>query len=409
MKKIKTFLLCLAFLPLYAQNFEVAVGPVYGHYTDSLRHFWILLKPYNEDARVRDWITQLHLDLYKHFEAEYDKKVLKITHSNAINGYVLINGIALENKPLLPPRDISFLIGSCAFPYPLAFWSGKDKEVIFETMSKQNKDFMIWMGDNVYYLFGEWKSRQKMHEKNLKMRFKPKLRALLESCPHYATWDDHDYGPNNSDTHYSGKYTSLEIFKEYWQNPYYGLDTAPGVFCHFSHADADFFMLDTRFYATDSSMLGKAQIQWLKEKLKASKANFKFIVSGTQILADNPSGEDLGDFGTERKELLDFLQKENITGVLFFSGDRHYAELMKWEREGTYPLYEMTSSPLTSLINPGSSKDNPTRVENTLIRELNFGKIQLITKAEERIFRFELLDKEGQIFWTKEIRLSELK
>lgn len=410
MKKITTFLFLLAFLPLCAQNFDVAIGPIYGHYTDSTRNFWILLNPYNQDDRIRDWTTQLNSDLYKYFETKINKKIIKITYSNVVgDGYVLVNGVVKEPKLLPEKQDITFLIGSCAFPYPFTFWSGKNKEVIFESMAKQDKDFMIWMGDNVYYLFGEWKDKAKMHQKNLKMRFNPKLRGLLESCPQYAIWDDHDYGPNDSDTHYGGKYESLKIFKEYWLNPSYGLDSAAGVFCHFSQADADFFLLDARFYATDSTMLGTTQMEWLKTSLKASKANFKFIVSGTQVLADNPSGEDLGDFGNERKNLLDFLQKENITGVIFFSGDRHYAEMMKLEREGTYPLYEMTSSPLTSLINPSTSKNNPTRLDNTLVRALNFGKIHLIGEGENRQCRLELMDKNGQIFWKQEIRLSDLR
>jgi alkaline phosphatase D len=241
------------------------------------------------------------------------------------------------------------------------------------------------------------------------MRFNTHLDTFLKSCPQYATWDDHDFGGNNAGSQHPYKYESLDIFKQYWNNPYSGLDTVPGVFCHFSQKDADFFLLDARFYAEDSSMLGAAQNQWLREQLKKSKANFKFIVSGTQILADNPLGEDMGDYGVEREELLDFLEAENITGVIFLSGDRHYGELMKMERETDYPLYEMTSSPLTSWVNPGYTKKNPLRQSSTLALTENFGKIELLGEGKERFCRLNLFDKTGALLWSRDVFLSELQ
>jgi alkaline phosphatase D len=413
MKRLLLLLLLLLGLNIQsvAQNFDVEIGPIYGHYTDSTRHFWMLVKPHAQnDLFVVDWVTEFNVDLYEYFEQFTEERIQKIERSSMLKDrYIMVSGILDIKQPKPAKTDISFLVGSCAFPYPFAFWGGKDKEVIFEAMAKQDKDFMLWMGDNVYYLFGEWKQKKKMHKKNLTMRFKPKLRTFLESCPQYATWDDHDFGGNNEDGSYGGKYQSLEIFKDYWVNPYYGTDSTLGVFCHFSHADADFFMLDARFHASDSSMLGKGQTKWLKEKLAASTANFKFIISGTQILCDNPGGEDLGDFANSRAKLLRFLKEQEIKGVIFLSGDRHYGELLKLERTDTYPLYEMTSSPLTSLVNPGYTKINPLRLPETLVLDLNFGKIHLLGKGENRRCRLELLDRTGELFWKQDILLSEIQ
>lgn len=395
---------------IQAQNFDVEIGPVYGHYTDSSRNFWMLVRPHLEDYPGNDWISTFNADLFAYFNQNTPYNLDRVERTSMIKDrYVLIRGCLDVRVPQKAPQDLSFLVGSCAFPYPFVFWSGKRKEVIFNSMTRQEKDFMIWMGDNVYYLFGNWKQPKKMHQVHLKMRTKPALQALLESCPHYAIWDDHDFGANNSDSSYSGRFESLEMFKNYWPNPYYGLDTAPGVFCHFSHADADFFMLDARFYASAKSMLGQAQTNWLKAQLKASKANFKFVISGTQILPDNPSGEDLGDFGTARQELLDFLEKEQITGIIFLSGDRHYGELLKLERPNQYPLYEMTSSPMTSVVNPAYTRDNPIRENETLVLDLNFGKVQLLGDADNRRCRLALFDRLGQRFWQRDILLSDLR
>ncbi|MGH1335859.1 MAG: alkaline phosphatase D family protein [Aureispira sp.] len=393
-----------------AQDFEILAGPIYGHYTDSTRNFWLAVAPHQEQAPYAEWISSLNADLYAYFNVHEQIRVKCVTRSKLVlNRYVLIQGIVEHQPAPKKNKNLSFLLGSCAFPYPFMFWKAGDRELIFDVMTEQDKDFMIWMGDNVYYLNGEWRKKQKMHQKNLRMRFNTRLDKFLKSCPQYAIWDDHDFGGNNARSQHRYKYESLELFKQYWNNPYFGLDTTPGVFCHFSQEDADFFLLDSRFHAKDSSMLGASQTQWLFEKLKQSTASFKFIVSGTQILPDNPSGEDMGDFGNEREKLLAFLAEEKITGVIFLSGDRHYGELLRLERSGTYPLYEMTSSPLTSFVNPGYTRDNPLREPETLAVVANFGKIELIGEGKERFCRLALFGKTGQLLWSEEINLVDLQ
>ena len=105
-----------------------------------------------------------------------------------------------------------------------------------------------------------------MHKVNIRARKDRKLSKLFANTNHYATWDDHDYGPNNSDRLYSGKFRSLEIFKNYWPNPSFGTKETPGVFFSFTKSDASFFVLDTRFYAEkDVQMLGDSQMEWLKK------------------------------------------------------------------------------------------------------------------------------------------------
>ena len=76
-------------------------------------------------------------------------------------------------------------------------------------------------------------------------------------------------------------------------------------------------MLDTRFYAEKGiQMLGESQMDWLKNELLSCTSNFKFIVSGTQVLGLTDQ-EDFADYGTEKEELLAFLKSNNISGVIF--------------------------------------------------------------------------------------------
>ena len=58
---------------------------------------------------------------------------------------------------------------------------------------------MLWLGDNIYtrevdfYSLSGYQKRY-THTRNIK-----EMQPLLSNTHHYAIWDDHDYGPNNTD------------------------------------------------------------------------------------------------------------------------------------------------------------------------------------------------------------------
>lgn len=392
---------------LFAQQFKVLAGPIFGHTEDSLQHFWILLKPKEKQKRLD--ITEFNRAVYRFFEKKYAAELVDVTESQFIDKRsVLLKG-QVKKAPEVLPDTTRFLFGSCNFPYPFLWLKGKKRWPIFDTMRTQKADFMLWLGDNTYYLLGDWKSRRRMQRKQLKVRTKEPILKFLEHMPQYAIWDDHDFGPNNSGSKFKGKETALEQFKLFWPNPAFGLDTVPGVFNSFEKGDAAFFMLDSRYYRDTSQLLGKGQMDWLCHGLKTSTANFKFIVSPIQFLVSSPNGEDWDDYGEEKKRLLEFIEAENITGVIFLSGDRHYAEAAKMERDSTYPIYDWTSSPLTSIPNPAYTRDNPYRIENSLLVDNNFGKVEIYGKGDKRTCRFSLIDAKGKTFFSKEVLLSNLK
>jgi alkaline phosphatase D len=408
---LQIFSIFLPFLMQAQENMLVEIGPMPGHYTDTTEIHWFLLQ--NNDGKKSD-LTTFGAKL-EELKKRKDVKDLNIQLESLI-GQRHVAWVHLKKNSATKKDTLTFLTGSCAFQYPFPLNAGgKRKRLnrIFTTMSKEKADFMVWTGDNVYYLAGQWNSYKGMVNENLRTRLRKPYKTFLESCAQYATWDDHDYGPNDSDGRFKLKDTALTVFKKFWANPYYGTNGKDGVFCHFSQEDCDFFILDSRFQCDKkgayNKLLGDMQLEWLKEKLKASKANFKFIFSGTQFLPVAQSGETWGKYTDENAEFMDFIEKEKISGIVLVSGDRHYSELNKKEREGTYPLYEFTCSPLTSFMDPSYPKNNPLRVENTAIRDQNYGRIKIFTEGKERICRIEEFDTKGKFIWKYEIKLSELK
>jgi alkaline phosphatase D len=413
MKK-SVFLLIINFLPLFSfaqENLLVEIGPMPGHYTDTTELHWFLL---TENSEKKSTLPTFGSKLEEFKRRPYYKD-MSLELESLIDSRQIAK-VSIKKSASRTKDTLTFLTGSCAFQYPFPLNAGGKRSRmnrIFSTMAKEKADFMIWTGDNVYYLAGQWNSYKGMVKENLKTRLRKPYKAFLESCAHYATWDDHDYGPNDSDGRFKLKDTSLAVFKKFWMNPYYGTNGNNGVFCHFSQQDCDFFILDSRFHCDKkggyNKLLGDLQLEWLKEKLKASKANFKFIVSGTQFLPIGQHGETWGKYVDENAEFLKFLEKEKIEGVLMISGDRHYSELNKKERDGTYPLYEFTCSPMTSFMDPSYPKVQALRVEKTDIRDQNYGRIKIFNEGKERICRIEEFDTKGKLFWKYDIRLSELK
>ncbi|HYF29945.1 MAG TPA: alkaline phosphatase D family protein, partial [Chitinophagaceae bacterium] len=235
--------------------------------------------------------------------------------------------------------DFTFITGSCSFfneqkadrqfveiinPRTPATPYGKDS-TIFQTMAKEKAAFMLWLGDNWYYREVDYGSEWGLQYRASRDRAQPILQNLWKAMPHYAIWDDHDYGPNNADKSYVLKEPAREIFKNYWANPSYG-ENGQGIYTKFSYSDVDFFLMDDRWFRTNDfmsatvdgkpnpnkRMWGPQQMEWLKNALKSSLATFKVIVTGSQTLNPASPNDCLQSYPIEFNEIMDFLVQERV-------------------------------------------------------------------------------------------------
>lgn len=322
------------------------------------------------------------------------------------------------------PPSFKFAFGSCAYindpPYDRPGKPYGDVMEIFTAIASQKPDFMVWMGDNLYFREPDWTTESGMRYRYAHSRGLRELQALLASTHHYAIWDDHDFGPNDSDRTFRGKEMSLRIFKDYWMNPTYGMPDTPGVFGRFEWGDTEFFLLDGRYYRSpddmpespDKVMFGEPQLRWLMESLRSSTATFKVIVNGSQMMNPFPNPfESFAKFPFEQKKFLSFLRETHIPGVIFLSGDRHHTELIKRIESGMYPLYDFTSSPLTSEGSRlAAEANNPARVPNTWVTATrNFGVIEVTGPKDDRKLILRTFDRENKELWNYEIKASELR
>ncbi len=319
------------------------------------------------------------------------------------------------------PPEVQFAIGSCNYVNEKRFDRpgkpyGSDHD-IFTSIHKKNPDFMLWLGDNTYLREADWNSRTGFLHRYTHTRSLPELQPLLASTHHYATWDDHDFGPNNADGSFWLKDTASEIFKLFWGNPNYDLIKKGGISGYFQWADLDFFLLDNRYYRTSNNnftdkreMLGRAQIDWLINALSSSQAPFKFIAVGGQVLNSEAMYENYATFAEERKYLLDKIREAKIEGVIFLDGDRHHTGLSRMqESDAVYPFYDLTCSSLTAGSNNNREKLNVYKLEETLVGQHNFGLLKVTGPRKARVLTIQILDKNGKELWNKEIKAQDLQ
>jgi alkaline phosphatase D len=294
---------------------------------------------------------------------------------------------------------------------------------VFETMAREKAAFMLWLGDNWYTreadYYSDWGLWYRAHHDRRQTVLQPFLKAM----PHYATWDDHDYGPNNSAASYIFKEESRRVFMNYWANPSYG-HGGEGIYTMLSYSDVDLFLCDDRWWRSademkdsvngapnpEKVMLGTKQLQWLKNSLLFSTATFKIIVVGSQVLNPVSPYDKWRTFSAEYNDLMDFLKSYNLGGVLFMTGDRHHSEIIKVERPGAYPLYDITISPLTSGTHTfsGPEASNPFRVLG-IDEKQNYGRITVSGVKGQRTLRVDFLGIKGEPLGNWSIGESDLK
>ena len=291
-------------------------------------------------------------------------------------------------------------------------------ESIWRVMAETGPLAYLGLGDNLYIDAEDRRDVQRLHYYRRMLR--AEYREFIAQTAMYATWDDHDFGENDS----AGgpglvkpwKLPNFEVFAQNWNNPSYGAPDTPGAWHSFVMGDVEVYMLDGRMYRTDpkdesdtrNTMLGKVQKQWLLDTLKASTAKFKVLASSTMWhdLADKHGRDSwAGDrHRAERDEIYALIDEHKIGGVIQLSGDRHRTEVWKTERVTGYPLYEFVSSKVTNVhTHPTRKEAEWSYNQGNFWGELDFD----FTKADPTM-TFRARDRDGIELHAFELRLSEL-
>ncbi len=424
-----------------ASSDVLLAGPMLGHTALRSADVWIQSRTAGEATLEywRDDASEHKAALSGALNAEYGQvhtfKLANLEPGTAYSYRIRVNGQAEAGQPVYhfttqslwqwrtDPPAFSVLTGSCNFENEADYdRAGKPYGggwEIFDRMSQEDADMMLWLGDNWYYREVDFDSEQSLLYRVIRDRGRDHLQTLFARFPNYAIWDDHDFGPDNSGGHFIFKQKALDIFKHFWANPSYGQPETDGIFTKVRFNDVDFFLLDDRYHRSDEAfpdgpdkhMYGQAQLLWLKNQLVSSHANFKFIVGGNQMLNDYHKYEGWDKYRHERDPFIAWLHEARIEGVVFLSGDKHQTELLRINRDGAYPLYELTCSPFTAGTHEmylENELKKPILETGTLVGTKNYCKLNFSGPRKDRDLTVEVFGPNGERHWQKKIKQSVL-
>lgn len=316
--------------------------------------------------------------------------------------------------------------GSCAHQ--------NDPQPILKDVAALRPDAFIYLGDNIY---SDTYSMDTLKKNYQILGSKPEYRALKAATRIYAVWDDHDYGYNDSGRHYPFKKESKAIFLDFFGDQGDSTITHHEGIYHSAWLESNGkkvqiifpdqrtfrdkllpyngnrqgekgyeYTLDYSPYTTsDSTMLGEAQWKWLEQQL-LMPADVRIIASSTQFSITHNGYEAWANFPHEQKRFVDLIKSTHANGVFFISGDVHYAELSKLNVEQGYPLYDVTSSGITSTWDFATPNDNR---QAGPVMENNYGLVIIDWKKVDPEISFQIHDVMGKKRIEKTIQLSELK
>jgi alkaline phosphatase D len=302
-------------------------------------------------------------------------------------------------------------------------------QAIWKPIATSKPDLFLFLGDNIY---ADTYSAELKWAKYRQLAALPGYKALKKTCPILATWDDHDYGLNDSGAEFREKVSSQKLFLDFFETPSNSpLRRREGVY------DARIFgppgrrvqiiLLDTRYFRsplvrnpvkgpdegkyignTDrtATLLGSAQWAWLAEQL-SRPADVRLLISSIQTLAQDHGWERWMELPHERTKLFNLIRSAGAEGLLILSGDRHIAELSRMNNgPGGYPLYDLTSSGLT-MSYPIQDETNRWRVGD-MYTPCNFGLVDIDWSRPDPQITLQIRNVEGKTTITDTFPLSRL-
>ena len=240
---------------------------------------------------------------------------------------------------------VKIAFGSCA----------NEKEgssLVWNQMGKEDLTALVLLGDTPYIDTTDLEVQRKRYKEFAEI---PAFAQLVSKVPLYSTWDDHDFGRNDTDGNLAGKENSRQAFMENRNNPSYG-ENDQGIYTKFSQGDVTIFLLDTRWFAktegnaNNPTLLGSQQWKWLDRELDESTTTFNVIACG--MVFNNsvrPGKSDCwGKYPVEYARLLSLIKKSAPKTTVLVGGDVHWSRLLKHETKSKvgYDVYEFITSPI---------------------------------------------------------------
>lgn len=232
--------------------------------------------------------------------------------------------------------------------YPQTHFASLAKKMPFYMTMDDHEIKNDWMMDMIYPYYDKDADENLRHYKN----------GLHAYAIYQAALSPVIKNPKDLDAELN-KLADISYEKNLAKNIQPYTDSSKGLFYTFEQGAGKFFCMDVRteryMHKDTPQMIGKYQLQALYNWLSDHKENekVKFIVTSVPIFPDTKSlfgaSEDKwGGYAEQRKEILDYIRKQQIKKVIFISGDVHVSLAAKLQYQGEDTgIYSVISSAFT--------------------------------------------------------------
>ncbi|WP_052850536.1 alkaline phosphatase D family protein [Streptomyces avicenniae] len=326
-----------------------------------------------------------------------------ITPRSAAPGFTPLTGSLTTAPPAGAPARVTMGLGSCAPSTPDAVWT---------RIVDEGCDSFVLLGDTPYVDSGDLAVARAKHRTFLSQ---PQIARMIASMPVWGTWDDHDFGGNDTDGTLAGKRNTRTAFVDYRANASFGhgADGArltrrtdgEAVYTSFRRGPVEVFLLDPRWFSRTGpsfadpsrpTCLGTVQWEWLRTALRASTATFKAIASG--MIWDDKGNSESDDWATyqhEKDAILDLVAEEGIPGCFLLSGDIHCSRALNYGPRVGYDLWQFIVSPLHDRTIPSLNVPSPHLVASA-VEPHTFLKLVADTTVSPATLTATWINREGR-------------
>jgi alkaline phosphatase D len=326
------------------------------------------------------------------------------------------NGLVFDRRSFrtltIENEKVRFAVCSCMD-------SDSHKPEIWASLSAQRPDVIFFIGDHVYADRGAPLSGadpDHLWDKFCEARQTLEIFHLPRLIPILATWDDHDFGLNDSDSQsYPYVAESQTNFRQFFaQDPAYCrfLRKGPGISSAFELGSQSFLLMDDRSFRLPKESKdrfahwGQAQEAWALDVISSSRGP-AWILNGSQIVPSVFWKESLsGSHPSQYKGFLSEL-RARATSVIFCTGDVHYSEVSKLEAGLLgYESFEITSSSVHSKSFPGVPAIVPNKRRIASASARNFTIIESKSVGQVAGLKVQCLGEKGNVLYERQLTVK---
>ncbi|MBB4935642.1 hypothetical protein F4561_006551 [Lipingzhangella halophila] len=264
--------------------------------------------------------------------------------------------------------DFTFAMATCAGASPEYSGEGSvlaadrlSNHPVFDEIRRADPLFFAHGGDMHYYDLGSGShgisgggslaNYRRAYDDVLRQ---PRQHRLYRDVPLVYAWDDHDFGPNDSDRTASGRDNACEVYRE--RVPHYGLPAGSGanpIYQSFTVGRVLFLLSDVRAdrdpnddpQGQSKTMLGAAQKAWMEQVLTANTGAQAMVwLTPSQWVSEHE--DSWASFLHERNELVELFGDTGwLTRMCALSGDAHALSIDTGggNRHGNFPIYQFSA------------------------------------------------------------------